>query len=325
MKKLSEINISSFDNMKSSKPNLISLFQEFGNIKRGRYFEIISKCRDAVKKGDRILYTLLKSQLPAVTFCGEFSGRKANDIDVYNNLMIIDIDNLDISLLNETIKLLKEDKFIMALWLSPSGLGLKGIVRIDSNLLMHKSVFNALRIYYLSYYKIELDKSGSDVSRLCLSSWDKDFYFNSNSEIFDDYIEIEDSKLVNSEQKLKKDFLLNKNAFSTEGLNKRRDTKIIRDIIKFLGKKDLSITASYDSWVKVALGISYTFSYDVGEKYFLQICSFDKEKHFEDQSIRLLKYCYNKRQFNTSNYISLATIIYFVKSKGFLMKNSTSK
>lgn len=318
---LSEIQITSFENMKSSKATTITLFQEFGNIKRGKYKDLIIKCRDAIDKNDKVLYTSLKSQLPAVTFCGIFSsGRKASDIIEYNNLMIIDIDNLDASMLNNIKLELQNDKFVMALWLSPSGQGLKGIVKIDSDVNKHKYVFNALRIYFLNNYKIDLDKSGSDVSRLCFSSWDENFFFNKNSIIFTDFLEIEESISARKQDKLPKQYTIGKNAFTTEGFNKVGDTKIIKHIIKFLIKNDLSITDSYDSWVKVALAISQTFSYDVGERYFLQICALDKEKHSDNKSILLLKYCYNKRQHNTTNAVSLSTIIYFAKQKGFAIK-----
>jgi hypothetical protein len=319
----SEIYITSFDNMKSSKSNLISLYQEFGNIKRGKYKDIIIKCRQAVNQKNKELYTSLKNQLPAVTFCGEFtSGRKASNITKYNNLMILDIDYLDISTMNFNISHLQKDKYIMALWLSPSGLGLKGIVKINSDINKHKYVFNALRIYFLEKYKIELDKSGSDVSRLCFSSWDENFYYNENSEIFNDYLEIEEIVEEKVTPIIKKSLKLRKNANATEGFNKREDTKTVREIIKFLEKKDVSITESYDDWIKVALGISYTFSYDVGEKYFLKICSLDKEKHSEEQSIILLRYCYNKREYGSSSSISIGTIIYFAKLKGFIVKRN---
>ena len=315
-----EIRITSFENMKSLKPSVITLFEEFGNIKRGKYKELIVKCRAAIACGNKDLYSKLKSQLPAVTFCGDFSsGRKASDIIVYNNLIIIDIDNLAPDSLKENISKLQSDKFIMALWLSPSGLGLKGIVKIDSNAERHKYFFNALRIYFLDKYEIELDKSGSDVSRLCFSSWDENFFYNRNPEVFTDYLEIDEPISIKKVSKEKAPLILSKNALATEGFNKKGDTKIIREIINFLKKKDISITENYDSWVKVAMAISYTFSYDVGEKFFLSLCAFDKEKHSEEQSIMLLKYCYNKRQITKTHFISFGTIIYFAKLKGFLI------
>lgn len=325
MKEPEEILISIFENMKSHISRTIPLYQEFGNIKRGKYKELIKSCREAVTKNDTELYSTLKSQLPAVTFCGVFNGvRKASNVIEYNSLLIFDIDNLDSSKLNEFKLKLHNDSFVMALWLSPSGKGLKGVVRIDSDIENHKNYFNALKIYFLNKYEIELDRSGSDVSRLCFCSWDENFYFNKNSNIFKEYLELElvFTPVVKKDKVLKDNFLLNKNAYSTEGFNRKNDTTIIREIIKFLEKNDVSITESYDSWVKVALGISSVFSYDVGERYFLKICSLDKDKHFEDKSIALLKYCYNKRKLNFSDSISLATIVFFAKQKGFIVKKT---
>ncbi|RTY89647.1 BT4734/BF3469 family protein [Flavobacterium sp. GT3R68] len=317
MKNLSKIKITCFDNMKSTNCRSMLLFEEFGNIKRGKYRDLIVTCRNAVSNGDKNLYAKLKSNLPAVTFCGEFlEGHKVADMVTYNNLMVIDIDNLDINKLQDINQDLRKDKYITALWLSPSGLGLKGIIKIDSDVNKHKAVFNALRIYFLDNYQIELDKSGSDVSRLCFSSWDENLYYNPDGQIFDDILEVEEVRVAKNLRPTVKQ-LVGKSAYATEGLNKRDDKILMRDILRFLEKRDISITDNYDAWVKVGLGLSYTFSYDVGETFFLKLCRLDKDKHSEEQSINLLKYCYNKRQLDKTHIISFATIIYYAKQKGF--------
>lgn len=319
MKKLSETTVTKFKTVKSKEFSTILMFEELKDIKSGKYKDSILKCREAIEIGDKNLYTYLKTQLPAVTFCGEFKkGHKVADLVVYNSLIVIDIDGI----LPENILNIKNslilDKYILALWLSPSGRGFKGLIKTNSNQDNHKDYFNSLRIYFLDNYQIELDKSGSDVSRLCFSSWDKDIFYNSHSEIYIDFLEI-DTKIKTSEVKITKDknLSLSKSAYATEGLNKSEDRTLIKNIIKYLTKRNMSITESYDNWVKVALGISYSFSYDVGEKYFIQLCRLDKEKYDEIKSINLLKYCYNKRQINLRKTISLATIAYFAKENGF--------
>lgn len=319
MKKLSEITVTKFENIKSKDHSTILMFEELKNIKSGKYKDLILKCRKSVEIGDKNLYTSLKTQLPAVTFCGEFkNGHKASDLVIYNSLIVIDIDGL----LPENILSIKNslilDKYILALWDSPSGRGLKGLVRTNSNKDNHKEFFNSLSVYFLENYQIELDKSGSDVSRLCFSSWDEDIFYNRDSEVYNDFLEIDITKKTTEERATKeKNISLSKSAYATEGLNKSEDRILIKKIIKYLTKKDISITENYNSWVKVALGISYSFSYDVGEKYFIQLCSLDKEKYDDVKSINLLKYCYNKRQVNIKRTISLATIAYFAKEKGF--------
>ncbi|MFD1603004.1 BT4734/BF3469 family protein [Flavobacterium artemisiae] len=320
MKKLSEITVTKFNTIKSKECSTILMFEELRNIKSGKYKDLVLKCREAYDLGDKDIYTFLKSQLPAVTFCGEFkNGHKASDLVIYNNLIVIDIDGLlpeDILNIKSTLIL---DKYILALWDSPSGRGLKGLIKTESTPENHKDFFNSLRVYFLDNYQIELDKSGSDVSRLCFSSWDENIFYNSNSEIYKDFLEIDITTKMREESRpiKEKNLSLSKSAYATEGLNKSEDRILIKKIIKYLTKKNLSITENYDSWVKVALGISYTFSYDVGEKYFTQLCSLDNDKYDAVKSTNLLKYCYNRRQVNLKKTISLATIAYFAKEKGF--------
>lgn len=320
MKKLSEITVTKFKSIKSKEYSTILMFEELRNIKSGKYKDLVLKCREAFDLGDKDNYTLLKTQLPAVTFCGEFkNGHKVSDLVIYNSLMVIDIDGL----LPENIVSIKNtlvlDKYILALWDSPSGRGLKGLIKTDSNEDNHKDFFNSIRIYFLDNYEIELDRSGSDISRLCFSSWDENIFYNGNSEMYKDFIEIDVITKARAESRPAKvkNVSLSKSAFATEGLNKSEDRILMKKIIKYLTKRNASITESYDSWVKVALGISYTFTYEVGEKYFIQLCSLDNDKYDAVKSVNLLKYCYEKRQVNLKRTISLATIAYFAKEKGF--------
>lgn len=319
MKKLSTIKVTKFFNLKSTKEySNINMFEELNHIKNGTYKNIVENCRKALQQGDKDLYTKLKSALPAVTFCGVFNGRKASEIVEYNNLMILDIDDLPEEDFFNIKKELSNDKYILSIWNSPSGKGLKCLIRIESSIDKHKLIFNSLELYFLENYKIILDKSGKDISRLCFSSWDENIYYNPYSEIYSDFINsnIEKAK----KNKVLKPVTLTKSAHATEGLNKKSDRFIIKKIIDYLIKKNLSITSDYNSWINVALGISYTFSYDVGEKYFLSLCRLDLQKHSEEKSIILLQNCYNNRKINSNEIITFATIIFLAKEKGFVLK-----
>lgn len=319
MKKLSTIKVTKFNSLKTTKDySNITMFEELSHIKNGTYRNIVENCREALNQGNKELYTKLKSTLPAVTFCGEFKGRKANEIIEYNNLMILDIDDLPQNDFLNIKNTLSKDKYILSLWDSPSGQGLKCLIRIDSSIDKHKLIFNSLGLYFLENYQIILDKSGKDISRLCFSSWDENIHYNHSSEIYSDYM---DSKIEKTEKpKVLKPVTLTKSAYATEGLNKKSDRFIMKKIIDYLIKKNLSITSSYNSWVNVALGISYSFSYDIGEKYFLSLCRLDLQKHNEEKSIILLQNCYNNRKINSDEIITFATIIFLAKENGFVLK-----
>lgn len=324
MKKLSTIKVTKFNSLKNTKTfSTIKMFEELHHIRNGTYKNIIQNCREALQHGDEVLYKKLKSSLPAVTFCGEFNGRKASNIVEYNNLMILDIDDLS---KNDFLKIrnsILNDKYILSLWDSPSGKGLKCLIKINSSIDKHKAVFNSLRLYFLENYQIIVDKSGKDISRLCFSSWDENIYYNPTSEIYSDFVDFKVERQKNI--KALKPITLALSAYATEGLNKKGNRFLIKKIIDYLTKRNLSITNSFDSWIKVALGISYSFSYDVGEKYFLTLCRLDAEKHNEEKSITLLQNCYNNRKLNSNDIITFATIIFLAKENGFVIKNQLKK
>lgn len=318
MKKLSEIRITKFQNMTAKTGTSILLFDELKNIKTGTYKSLILKCRAALDSNNEELYGMLKSKLPAVTFCGEFENvRKASELTVYNKLMIIDIDHISSDDLLKIKTILSNDKYILSFWESPSGRGLKCLIKIDSDYEKHKPFFNSLKNYFFNNYEIELDVSGKDISRLCFSSWDENIFFNANAKVYVDFEEEIEKKSTKKTINETKNISLLKNAFATEGLNKAEDRNTIRQIIKYLTKRNLSITETHDSWLKVAFAIASAFSYDVGEKYFLALCRLDQMKHDEEKSINLLKSSYNNRKLDIDNAITFATIIFFAKNKGF--------
>lgn len=126
----------------------------------------------------------VKSQLPAVTFSGRFGNQRVKgDCLEYNNLLVLDIDKIKDSVQFSRIKYsLETDPYIISLWTSPSGNGLKGLVvfnfinekaeqSFDSK---HKIGFIQFENYLFDRYQIELDKSGKDITRLCFMSWCSD-------------------------------------------------------------------------------------------------------------------------------------------------------
>ncbi len=315
------IYVSKFENIFAKSISRKALLEELSHIKKGTYKNIISKCREYIKTNDYDSYKSLKIKLPIVTFSGTFkNGRKLENLDKYNSLMILDIDHVDDSEILDVKEKLKADKYIFSVWLSPSGKGLKALVKLDSSPEDHKASFSSLSQYYSENYNIEIDNSGSDITRLCFVSWDENLYLNQYSEIYTDKLTKEKVYKNSKKASVATNKSLIKNAYATEGLNKPEHRKIVQLIIKFLKRKDISITHSFDEWFKVALSISSSFSYDLGEKYFLRICEQDKERHNEMESINILKYCYNNRKLNHPTSITLGTIVFYAKKKGFITK-----
>lgn len=125
----------------------------------------------------------IKNALPCVTFCGTFKTRKASEMKDYSGVMVIDIDNIKESSLDRFKRAICNDVHTAACFVSP-GKGLKVLFVTDQPQKYHKTVFNEVKDYFHNNYRIEIDKSGKDVSRLCFISYDPELYFNNDYELF---------------------------------------------------------------------------------------------------------------------------------------------
>lgn len=242
--------------------------------------------------------------------------------------MIVDIDKLDSQLIQHVKKILDKDDFIIANWISPSGAGLKGIIKLKFNDtvltnenidLHHKRAFKKVSNYFSENYKIDLDKSGNDYTRLCFISWDKNITIKNTYTEFEinreDFFDLANKSIIkvktntNKDSNLKDKFILHNNI----GKNSQANKKQILKIINFLKRENQSITHSYDNWLRVAFGISNTFNFDLGKKYFIELSKMDSFKFNETDCIALLEECY----YNSKGTINFSTIIHLAKEKGY--------
>ena len=107
-----------------------------------------------------------------VTFSGVFEKRNDSNLLHHSNLLTIDFDHLD-NLQELKTQLLNDEYFeTEMLFTSPSGDGLKWIIRIDILEVSHSEYFIAVANYIKQTYNIEVDQSGKDVSRACFLPYD---------------------------------------------------------------------------------------------------------------------------------------------------------
>ena len=181
----------SFFKSLESKPEKDELSDILRGMKKGIYQrDIILEIRDRVGNGNE--YGQLKKGLSGFTPSGTFGkSRRANDLIKYSKIVVLDIDNLSKHKLIEARKTAIKDKHTYAIFVSPSGKGLKILVRVDSDESLHKVAFNRVKDYYESLLGVKVDKSGKDVSRLCFVSYDRELYLNESA------VEFEITKEVN--------------------------------------------------------------------------------------------------------------------------------
>ena len=154
-------------------------------IKTGKYKPGIIYLRKSLAENKTEAYNKAKKSLPAFTPSGKFvGGRKLEFLADYSCCIILDIDKLSAADLQNAKHLANQSEFTFASFISPSGNGLKILVKINSDKADHKEAFLLVQAHYESILKLEIDKSGKDITRLCFYSWDENLYLNENATVF---------------------------------------------------------------------------------------------------------------------------------------------
>ena len=125
----------------------------------------------------------LKKQLPAICFSGTFNKRTDASLLEHSGLICLDFDGYtkQKELLQDKENLSK-NKYVYSVFISPSGNGLKVLVKIPADAENHTMYFNSLEKYFNSAY---FDKTSKNLSRVCYESYDPLIAINENSSIWD--------------------------------------------------------------------------------------------------------------------------------------------
>ena len=154
-------------------------------IKTGKYKPGIIYLRKSLAEKKEEAYNKAKKSLPAFTPSGKFvGGRKLEFLTEYSKFIILDIDKLSTTDLQKSKSIAAQSEFTYACFISPSGNGLKILVKIETPKTEHKETFLKVQAYYENILKLEIDKSGKDLTRLCFYSWDENLYLNENASTF---------------------------------------------------------------------------------------------------------------------------------------------
>ena len=117
----------------------------------------------------------LKQQLPLICFSGTFAKRTDKDCIKHSGLICLDFDDESF----DTI--MKRKEYIHAAFKSPTGTGVKVLVKIPANIKDHSD-------YYLSladhFGLASIDEKCKNISRGCYLSYDPDMYYNADSPIY---------------------------------------------------------------------------------------------------------------------------------------------
>lgn len=278
-------------------------------------------------------YRPIKEKLPGFTFAGCFSERNKSGCIKYEYQSILDFDDLETDELMKYYEELHRCPHIFAYWLSPSGKGIKAIVpfQYQGSLLKMSSLEKndqhghalALFIHHLKSEHLldKIDETGVDICRFCYDSFDPDIVIKDQVVPF--VVELATEKKPRSRASTQKVHMV----LSPEELSKIQrpsdpwKRRQMKSIIKYLKNRKLSITSSWLDWFRVGMGIANTFSYSIGEEYYLTLCRLDGDRHFEDLSKAKLAECYALSEANEDDQatVEMWTIMWMAAQKGWEM------
>jgi hypothetical protein len=117
------------------------------------------------------------------TFSGTFKKRSDKELVKHSYLLTLDFDHIEN--MKELKDILLNDEYFETelLFTSPSGKGIKWIIRIDILEVTHAEYFKAVANYIKHTYNIEVDQSGKDISRACFLSYDPTAFLNKRHQI----------------------------------------------------------------------------------------------------------------------------------------------
>ncbi len=169
----------------------IELSSILQDIKVGKYRGEIEHIRFLLASGNKEEADIQKNKLftftPSCTFNvgkNKKLSRNTNLINQYNGMVHLDYDKLFPTELVRAINLFKKIKTTYALFISPSGNGLKVFIPVNTDIDSHDIALMQVKKHYDDKLGILADTKCKDVIRVCFMSYDPETYINSDCQTF---------------------------------------------------------------------------------------------------------------------------------------------
>ena len=165
--------ITAYRNLFSNEPFYVSVDAALKRIQQG---SSRSKVEEVRTTQDKDKASELKKDLPAICVSGKFTERKDSCLVEHSGYIVLDFDKLEDAPF--TKQKVFDKAYVKAAWISPSGNGVKALVKIADGT-KHKEHFQALQDVFP-----DIDRSGINVSRVCFESWDTEILIRDEPQTF---------------------------------------------------------------------------------------------------------------------------------------------
>lgn len=178
---------------------MITIYPNFSETKAGTYHDInkvlagirqpkestVNLIEEIRHEADSKKRSALKKKLACILFSGKFTSRKDNAIQEHSGYTVVDLDHVpDVDSLKQKLKLIP---YVKSAFVSPSGDGVKVVVRIPKSIQYHRENYSAMLSDLqkaLSLGEEYFDSTSKNESRICFTSYDPDIYIASNARCF---------------------------------------------------------------------------------------------------------------------------------------------
>lgn len=274
--------------------------QEFLDTVKAPPDDLAQKIHAIRNEPDKAKRTDLKATLPAVTISANFPERRTSkSAQILTGLAQLDIDNCaDPQAVKKT---LCDDPHILACFISPSGNGVKAIVRIEpqatdadgqlAKLNEHKTIYFDVMRYYKQHHGLDIDRACSDISHAMYYSHDPEIYINHDAKPLQKFEEIESPK-------------------KSKTANKQRISKKVLRIVEQIEQSGDAL--KYQD--RLTAGMAFAHDYgEQGRELFHRI-----SRNHENYDAEKFNAKYDDFMLNARGEISTGSFIHFAKENGFI-------
>ena len=225
-------------------------------IRGEQYKSDIERLRNS---SDPHVRNVIKKNLDYFTFSGRFKKRLTESLIEHSGILCLDFDDINPE---EYFDYICQQEFTLACFRSPSGNGLKVLVKIQPQ--FHLQSFVALTKFFETA-SLCVDQSGKDVTRACFVSYDPQAYFNPDSKLFTFETAIEKHRTgpSNDEIHIEQE---EKRETSSKEYERLKNLKRVLFCVEQIEAGKIDISADYDDWLLIGFALS-TLGEDARELY----------------------------------------------------------
>ena len=187
-----DMKVAVFNNINdTSEPRYVEVSKILKAIKDGAFKDKVEAIRNENDKGNQ---SRLKSSLTSILFSSskqegvesgrnnKISWRTDKGLVEHSGLMCLDLDKFSNEFEMISIKDdLMNDDYVFSVFVSPSGEGLKVLVKVPTQIENHRKYFYGLKEHFNSP---NFDDSCVNEARVCYASYDEFIYINEDSKVF---------------------------------------------------------------------------------------------------------------------------------------------